>query len=256
MTARRRDHAADAGGDPATLAGKQALREEVWARLEDARVARFPGAQGRIPNFAGAADAAERLRELEAWRGWRAMKANPDAPQWPVRQRALADGMTLLMAVPRLAEPDPFVELDPDTVDEAPRTATSIKGAARHGRPVAVDRVPRVDVAVVGCVAVDADGARLGKGGGFADLELALAQETGMVDDDTVVATTVHPVQLLEPGRIPVTDHDVPVDLVVTTEDVHWCAGDRTRPRGVRWEELTDEKVAAIPLLARLRQRR
>jgi 5-formyltetrahydrofolate cyclo-ligase len=33
---------------------KQAVRERVWGLLERERVARFPGATGRIPNFAGA----------------------------------------------------------------------------------------------------------------------------------------------------------------------------------------------------------
>ncbi len=40
------------------------------------------------------------------------LKANPDSPQWPVRQRALEDGKLLFMAVPRLAEPEPFFLLD------------------------------------------------------------------------------------------------------------------------------------------------
>lgn len=30
---------------------KQEIREKVWGRLRAERVARFPGAQGRIPNF-------------------------------------------------------------------------------------------------------------------------------------------------------------------------------------------------------------
>jgi 5-formyltetrahydrofolate cyclo-ligase len=33
--------------------------------------------------------------------------------------------------------------------------------------------------------------ARLGKGGGFSDLELAVAAEAGLVDRSTVVVTTV-----------------------------------------------------------------
>jgi 5-formyltetrahydrofolate cyclo-ligase len=59
---------------------KQAVRERVWALLERKRVARFPGAQGRIPNFAGAPAAAARLASLLPWRGARVVKANPDAP--------------------------------------------------------------------------------------------------------------------------------------------------------------------------------
>lgn len=251
MTAR--DHGRDAGGDPATLSTKQALREEVWAALEDAGAARFPGASGRIPNFAGAADAAERLRATAAWQGAGAVKANPDRPQWPVRQRVLEDGRTLYMAVPRLAQAHPFFVLDPATLTVPPRKATSIKGAAAHGTTVPVEELEPVALVVTGCVAVDATGARLGKGGGFSDLEFALAYEAGLVDDDTLVATTVHPAQHLDEGRIPMTSHDVPVDLVVTPEEVVECDRRRPRPTGIHWDDLTEAKIEAIPLLARLR---
>lgn len=248
------DHAVDAGGDEEALEAKRALREEVWAALEEAGEARFPGAAGRIPNFAGSTEAAERLRGLPEWVAARVLKANPDAPQWPARQRALADGIAVYMAVPRLAEPDPFIRLDPERIDDSPRAATSIKGAARHGRPVAVADLEPVDLVLTGCVAVDpATGARLGKGGGFADLEFALAREAGLIADDTPVATTVHPRQLAERGRIPVTGHDVPVDVVVTPDEVIRCERAHPRPEGVRWDELTEEKIAAIPLLQRLR---
>ena len=40
---------------------KAALRDELWAGMRSARAARFPGAEGRIPNFVGAEAAAERL---------------------------------------------------------------------------------------------------------------------------------------------------------------------------------------------------
>ena len=41
--------------------------EEVWSAMRAAKVARFPGAAGRIPNFTGAEAAAERLRAMPAW---------------------------------------------------------------------------------------------------------------------------------------------------------------------------------------------
>ena len=107
-----RRHDLDAGGDPALLAAKRELREEVWSALTAAGGARFPGAAGRIPNFVGAEAAAERLRGVPAWKRARTVKANPDAPQWPVRQRALEDGKTVFMAVPRLADAKPFFLLD------------------------------------------------------------------------------------------------------------------------------------------------
>ena len=46
-------HDRDAGGDPAVLAAKAALRDEVWTALTEARPARFPGARNRISNSSG-----------------------------------------------------------------------------------------------------------------------------------------------------------------------------------------------------------
>jgi 5-formyltetrahydrofolate cyclo-ligase len=252
-----RRHDRDAGGDAAALAAKAQLREEVWGALTAAKAARFPGAAGRIPNFVGAEAAAERLRNVPAWRGAHTVKANPDSPQWPVRQRALEDGKTLFMAVPRLADDKPFFLLDPARLTDSPRKASSIKGASRSAVPVDVSELNPVDLVVAGCVAVGEDGARLGKGGGFSDLELAVAAEAALVAPATVVVTTVHELQVRPAGEIPTVDHDIHVDLVVTPDRVIECA----RPPGyerphLRWEELTDDKVAAIPLLQRLRAAR
>jgi len=248
----RHDH--DAGGDADLLAAKAVLREQVWADLDQPGVARFPKPANRIPNFVGAEAAARLLAETDEWTGASTVKANPDSPQWPVRTRALQDGKVVYMAVPRLAEVDPFFLLDPEQLADDPRAASSIKGATRSARTIGVDDLESVDLVVTGCVAVDESGARLGKGGGFSDLELALAAEAGLVDARTVVVTTVHERQVLASGVVPTTDHDIHVDMIVTPERVVRCP----RPRGwalprVRWSDLTDEKIAAIPLLGRLR---
>jgi 5-formyltetrahydrofolate cyclo-ligase len=237
------------------LAAKAALREEVWAALTAARAARFPGAAGRIPNFTGAEAAAQRLRERPEWQQARTLKANPDSAQLPVRQRALQDGKTVYMAVPRLAEPDPFFLLDPGHLADPPRKAASISGATRSARRVPVGDLAEVGLVVSGCVAVGADGARLGKGGGFADLEYALASAAGLIGPDTVVVTTVHELQVRPAGSIPVTGHDIPVDLVVTPERIIDCRPGRgPRPAAsISWPELTEDKIAAIPLLTALR---
>jgi len=247
-------HDRDAGGPADVLAAKAALRQQVWSAMREARVARFPGAAGRIPNFTGAEAAADRLRGLPAWQAAGTVKANPDSAQWPVRQRALEDGKTVYMAVPRLAEPEPFFALDPAHLSEKPRAASSIKGATRSARRVHLADLSPVDLVVMGSVAAGEDGARLGKGGGFADLEFALASAAGLIGPHTVSVTTVHEVQLYPAGTIPLTGHDIPVDFIVTPDRVIDCRGDRPRPAaGICWDDLTEEKIAAIPLLAALR---
>jgi 5-formyltetrahydrofolate cyclo-ligase len=245
-------HDRDAGGPAGVLAAKAALRQEVWSAMSAAKVARFPGAAGRIPNFTGAEAAAERLRAAPQWQAARTLKANPDSAQLPVRQRALEDGKIVYMAVPRLAGPEPFFALDPGHLSEPPRKAASISGAARSARRVQLADLPAVELVLMGSVAVAPDGARLGKGGGFADLEFALASAAGLIGPDTVCVTTVHEIQLAEAGAIPLTSHDVPVDLIVTPDRIIDCRRGRG-PRaaaGICWEDLTEEKIAAIPLLA------
>ena len=233
---------------------KQAIRERVWDLLQAAGAARFPGARGRIPNFHGAEAAADRLGGLEEWRRAGVLKANPDAPQLPVRARALADSKLLYMAVPRLREAKPFILLDPSSIRRSPRAAASIRGAGQHGRPVSISRMRRVDLVVCGSVAVNPLGARIGKGGGFSDLEFALLAEAGVLDERTVIATTVHPLQILD-ERLPETGHDFRVDLIVTPGEVI-RAPRRRRPPGIIWKDLDDAKIAEIPVLARLHSMR
>jgi 5-formyltetrahydrofolate cyclo-ligase family len=106
---------------------------------------------------------------------------------------------------------------------ESPRKAASISGATGSARRVGLADLQPVDLVVMGSVAAAEDGARLGKGGGFADLEFALATMAGLIGPDTVCVTTVHELQVRPAGTIPLTDHDVPVDLIITPDRVIDC---------------------------------
>ena len=179
-------------------------------------VSRFPGAEGRIPNFAGAKLAAQKLAGHRLWKPAKVIKANPDSPQTHARRIALEEGKKIVMAVPRLRDQHPFRVLDPARLTKAQvREAATIKGALRHGKVVALEEVPKIDFVLCGSVAVNLSGARLGKGGGFSDLEYGMLIEEGKIGDRTQVATTVHPIQILR-EHLMITDHDLPVDLIAT----------------------------------------
>jgi 5-formyltetrahydrofolate cyclo-ligase len=218
---------------------KQEVRERVWDLLQREGAARFPGARGRIPNFRGAERAADRLAELPEWGTAQVVKSNPDSPQLPVRRLARKEGKTLYMAVPRLAEAKPFVLVMGDP---------TIKHALTEGRHLAVDELEPVDLIVCGTVAVNREGVRVGKGGGFSDLEFALLVERRLVGDETTIVTTVHDLQVLD-EPLPETDHDFRVDVIVTPT-VAIRTPNRRRPPGIIWDHLDDEKRAAIPVLS------
>ena len=235
---------------PGIEADKQRIREEVWKELQERGAALFPGARGRIPNFKGAPAAAERLEATPEWERARAIKCNPDAPQRAVRLRALRAGKVVYMAVPRLRERKCFWELDPARIDarDFGRAAT-IAGAATFGRPLHLRRLPHIDLIVAGSVAVNRGGERLGKGGGYSDLEFAIGREVGAIDGRTVIATTVHPLQVLE-RRIPVTDHDFSLDLIATPQElIRPGRAKRVRPEGILPEHLTPGLRRDVPVL-------
>ncbi len=227
---------------------KADLRQRVWQTLERAGVARFPGAVGRIPNFVGAEQAASLLREMAVWRRALVVKINADAPQLAVRRLALAEGKILYLAVPQLRSEKCFLEIDPQRVGKRAALAASLAGACRFGRPVSPREMRPVDLVVCGSVAVARDGARVGKGGGYCDLEYGVLREEGKLRESTPILTTVHPLQVVT-DRIGMLPHDLPVDFVVTPTEVVATRPAHPRPRGIYWDLLRPLRINAIPLL-------
>ncbi|WP_336329904.1 5-formyltetrahydrofolate cyclo-ligase [Haloarcula sp. CGMCC 1.2071] len=235
---------------------KQTIRETVWDALEEQGIARFPfPPHDRIPNFEGASEAAQRLTETAVWDAAETVKANPDSPQLPVRRAALRAGKTVYMAVPRLRDERCFYELDPDELDDI-EAAPAVSNVADHARQVGPEAVGSVDLVVSGSVAVTEDGARIGKGEGYSDLEYAVLRELGLVDETTPVVTTVHELQIVGGPEgvvdtaVPVDDHDVPMDWIVTPERTVETATTHTTPAGVDWDALTPARIDEIPVLS------
>lgn len=273
---------------------KWRIRKAVWDYLEERDVARFPRpVHHRIPNFAGADAAADRLATLPEFEEARTVKVNPDTPQRRVRHLVLERGKTLLTPQPRLrtgffstlergAEAIP-----PDVPIES---LTSSKGAAKHGTPITLYEEYAVDLVVVGSTAVcPTTGARVGKGEGFAELEWGILSERGNLDaNEVLVVTTVHDCQVFDGGveepwkgvmaqqeredsgegggddganaRTPfgkLVTHDVPVDIIVTpTRTIR--VPDETRlpkPSGVYWDLLSPQKLAQIRVLRELKRK-
>ena len=227
---------------------KNAIREKVWALLEDAKVVE-PGVRGHIPAFAGAEEAADRLAALPDWKAADVVKIVPDRAQLPVRTRALADGKLVYMAAPALAAMQPFYLLDPADLHVSPAEAADKDVAVHVGREVSLEEMTRVDLVVCGSVAVNRRGVRVGKGAGYSDIEVALLTEAGLLTDETTIITTAHSLQVID-DQIPETSHDFSVDVIVTQDEMIRCTPPR-RPSEIQEEQLDEAMIAAIPVLAR-----
>ncbi|MFW5953513.1 MAG: 5-formyltetrahydrofolate cyclo-ligase, partial [Candidatus Natronoplasma sp.] len=153
---------------------KSEVRKEIWKKMEEKDVARFPTPiEGRIPNFVGAERAAEKLNEVPAFRSAERIKVNPDSPQNAVRAEVIKKGKTLFMPTPRLR--DGFLKIEPkDVPDGKEKKATTIKHSNVYGDHVDPKHMEDIDLVVAGSVAVSEDGRRVGKGEGYSDLEYAI----------------------------------------------------------------------------------
>jgi 5-formyltetrahydrofolate cyclo-ligase len=242
---------------------KDKLRTEIWSLLKD-QAASVGDPFGHIPNFVGAELAAEKLAALPIWQQAKTIKCNPDSPQIPLRMRALQDGKRLYMAVPRLTDDRCFVELTAEDLHKhnmplaesalAKPSKRIARKALSCGKLVSFEEMEPIDLAIVGCVAVARNGGRTGKGAGFADLELAMLTEFGLVEIDTPIVTTVHPLQIVEDSRLPMQPHDWALNWIVTAQEVIETNTSYPRPTGLNWDSLRSEQLAQIPILRKLRE--
>lgn len=230
---------------------KDRLRAEIWSLLYKENICqRNP--QGHIPNFKGCEKAAEKLAGLSIWQEANVIKCNPDSPCMPIRLRALQDGKLLYMAVPQLTKRRCFVELTAENLQQrniSLEDGASAKKALSYGRLVSFEEMQPVDLVTVGCVAATRNGGRTGKGGGFADLELAMLAEFGLITEKTPIVTAVHRLQIVDNSRLEMEAHDWPLNWIITPFDVIETKTNYPRPQGLNREMIRPDQYENIPLL-------
>jgi 5-formyltetrahydrofolate cyclo-ligase len=237
--------------------GKDGLRGEIWSLLKQ-QAASPSDPFGHIPDFVGSDRAAERLADLPIWQAARVIKCNPDKAQAPVRLRALRDDKLLYMAVPRLVDARCFVVLTAAALlaqGADLEAASQWQGALEHGRLVAFEEMQPIDLVVTGCVAVARSGGRTGKGAGFADLELGMLRQVGLLPPGTPIVTTVHGLQLVEDARLPMQRHDSALDWIVTPDEAIETHTPYPQPAGIDWDAVQPDQYQSIPALQALRPR-
>ena len=234
---------------------KEKARQLAWDRLQDQGLARFPfPPHGRIPNFAGAREAAQRLFAAGLFaqlseRGQGAIKVNPDSPQMHVRYEALARGLRVYVPTPKLK--GGFMLLDPEHIAPGDyKAAATMKTCAQFAQPVELTQIEPLDAIVTGCAAVTLAGKRCGKGAGYSDIEFAILRELGHAP--VPVATTVHPVQIVD--DFPAETNDLPLSVIATPDALHEIAAPLAPPDGIDWNLLSAQDIENMVVLQDLRK--
>ncbi|NXS59746.1 MTHSD protein, partial [Brachypteracias leptosomus] len=247
---------------PPPAVSKWDVREKVWDYLEKSGLADFPRpVHGRIPNFKGSHQACCSIKELDVFNRAREVKVDPDKPLEGARLAALQARKTLLVPTPRLRT-GLFNRIVPPSgaTKEVLRICATSQGVKDYSVPVGLDGKARVDLVVVGSVAVSEEGWRIGKGEGYADMEYAMMVSMGAVQEDTPVITIVHDCQVVDIAEELLDDHDLTVDYILTPTRIIKTNCKRPKPQGIMWHKASDlcycyEMLGKIPILKSLRFR-
>ncbi len=259
------------GEEQHELTLKERVREEVSLRMRERDLLvpfrnHKPDGQLKIPYFKGDRRAAERFAGSPEFRGARAVKVNPSLAQMHLRKLVMKAKKDLVVPVPSLEDEGgdaAFAHLvRGDRGPELVQKACTKAGVARRGTKLSLTSWPedlKVDLFVVGSVAVTKQGFRLGKGRGYAELEWGVMWSLGAVDAGTTVATTVHEAQLVSQNKLPLAEmerHDLPVDVIVTPRRIIRVKERLPKPDcGVLWEKLSEEDLNAMPVLKELKKK-
>ena len=254
---------------------KEYYRQKVWNYMENNNIALFPRpCYHRIPNFIGADKAAINLLKLECFTSSKIIKVNPDKPQQYVRYLCLKMDKKLLIPTPRLKTNGLLNEIViPFHLKNNAKSlemAATRKGLQRFGHLLSLNQLSKwkntkIDICIVGSVAVDkTNGYRIGKGEGYADIEIAILNQLGLIDINTKFIATVHDCQVFESLNDQLFDDiDVTLDYIVTPTKIieinkkndNEDDDNKTKelPYKINWNKLTQDRINKIPVLKHLR---
>nr|XP_043871560.1 methenyltetrahydrofolate synthase domain-containing protein-like isoform X1 [Solea senegalensis]XP_043885552.1 methenyltetrahydrofolate synthase domain-containing protein isoform X1 [Solea senegalensis] len=257
-------------------ASKWDIRQRVWDYIEEKNLANFPRpVHNRIPNFKGANQACNRLADLQEFKSSHTVKGaytacarvselpvftqspevkvDPDKPLEGARMAVLQAQKTLLVPTPRLRT-GLFNKITPPqgATKEQLRICSSSQGVRDFSVPVGLDAKVKVDLVVVGSVAVSEKGFRIGKGEGYADMEYGMMASMEAVNESTVVVTIVHDCQVVNIPEELIESHDLTVDYILTPTRVIKTDCQLPKPQGIVWTKLDMEKLEKIPILKTL----
>lgn len=169
-------------------------------------IARFPlPIYGRIPNFEGSNIASQKIRLLEEYKDALCVFTGPDFALKALRDLILKDGKILAYSTPHMKE---FKMLKG-------RFNTTIKNLIKFGNPLK----EKVDIAIVGSVAVDLKGNRIGKGSGYGDQEIKFLQEK-FRGPNFIAGTIVHSSQVFEDFANLSESHDIKISFILTEKEL------------------------------------
>jgi len=186
------------------FSSKEEVRKYIWRLLKENKVCLFP-CESHIPNFLGVEETIKKILDLDEYKKSKRIFISPDTPQRYLLKYAIRD-KEVYMATPRLR--NGFCKVE--------RYYSSLRDIIKNSKIVGYD-IPEIDFALIGSVAVDLTGNRIGKGGGFGDREIKMLRDK---NPNIIVATNVHDLQVFDDLSYLMEEHDQKINIIITPKRI------------------------------------
>lgn len=122
---------------------------------------------------------------------------NVDRSQEPVKYQVVSKKKILYVPAARDSSAL-FAKINvPEDADETVlKKVFRINTLTEFGSDIEASTDMKLDMLVIGSVAVSKDGYRIGRGNGYVDLDFGILVQLGVVTDKTIIVTTVHDLQV------------------------------------------------------------
>jgi len=236
---------------------KRSLRVQTWKRIEEKKFGvGFNAIFNRIPCFVGSDKAATLLANTDEFKNAHNIKVNIDRTLHAVKLQVLLANKTLYL--PGMRQSTALflkVDVPAEASEEEKNKILNIQDIDPYRTEISVENKVKLDMVVIGSVVVSRDGYRIGRGNGFADLDIGILTEVGSITPETVIVTVVHDIQVVD--SLPTNlfqKFDTPVDLIVTPTEVIRVTNRLPRTKGIYWELLSERRLKLIPVLRVLKE--
>uniref|UniRef100_A0A0K8VYT0 Methenyltetrahydrofolate synthase domain-containing protein n=1 Tax=Bactrocera latifrons TaxID=174628 RepID=A0A0K8VYT0_BACLA len=240
-----------------TEPNKRSLRVQTWKKIQDNKCGvGFNAIFNRIPGFVDSDKAAKLLSETEEFKKAENIKVNIDRALHSVKLETLLAGKNLYLPGTRDSKAIYLkVDVPADATDDQKKEILNVQDVQQHRTEITLENKVKLDMVVIGSVVVSRDGYRIGRGNGYADQDIGLLTEIGSITPDTVIATMVHDLQVVDslPKEL-FQKYDTPVDLIVTPTEVIHVSKRLPRSPGIFWELLSERRLKIVPVLQVLKE--
>lgn len=123
---------------------------------------------------------------------------NVDRSQEPVKYQVVSNKKILYVPAARDSSAL-FSKINvPEDADETVlKKVIRINTLTEFGSDIEASTDMKLDMLVIGSVAVSRDGYRIGRGNGYVDLDFGILVQLGVVTEKTIIVTTVHDLQVI-----------------------------------------------------------